>query len=744
MTRRSALAAALTWAAILCSLLAIAGPHGVGATGTLDVWALAAVAAIAVAVTLGITATRLPAVAGYLVVHLIGVLVVVAVSEGLRPPWAWQPLGALWPHAGLSLNPASIALLSAALTWELSYAATWMVLRERRAWLALALVVGTLALGSARALRQPDTAVMALTAVGLAVVVATAALERAARMPRQIHSAAGRWSAPLYWTPVCALLLAVAWVAPGVAAPPAASGGLAGWTAPFAALARHLGLASREAGDTSAGLTHFGSAVAVGGVFNPDGSAVFSARVADPTRWPYWRGAVYDVYRQGAWRTVPAHQTLLPAGTPITHLPAASTAVITQSITLLRPLSTLVTAGMPLTASVAVDVTLSDHAPDAGPLALLPLHGAVSGTYTAASLVASTLPISPAPVLDPAVRAIDLALPPLPARVGALARSLAAGSRDPYAQAWAIQRYLRGAGSRYVYDPSPPQAPAGQDPTDYFLFQSRRGFCTHFASAMVVLARLAGIPARLVTGYAATHLTPAGFVVTTADAHAWPELWIAGRGWLTFEPTPQFHTPFQTGGPPVPAATPATAPASIVAVATPTAQPSHTATPSATARPSETATAHASATSAGQRGAPSAPAGAGGAPSTPAGSGSAGPPHVSIPLQAILAAVALLVLGLLVLLLAPGDAPALYRRMCRLAALLHAGPRAGQTPLEWARRVAALAPGDGAAVLEITGLYVRQRYGNYRPVRADLRLARASWRRVQRRWMWRLLTRRGL
>jgi hypothetical protein len=82
--------------------------------------------------------------------------------------------------------------------------------------------------------------------------------------------------------------------------------------------------------------------------------------------------------------------------------------------------------------------------------------------------------------------------------------------------------------------------------------------------------------------------------------------------------------------------------------------------------------------------------------------------------------------------------------MCRLAALLHAGPRAGQTPLEWARRVAAQAPGDGAAVLEITGLYMRQRYGNYRPVRADLRLARASWRRVQRRWLWRLVTRRGL
>src|SRR5205807_9570036 len=110
-----------------------------------------------------------------------------------------------------------------------------------------------------------------------------------------------------------------------------------------------------------------------------------------------------------------------------------------------------------------------------------------------------------------------------------------------------VQGYRRGPDGRYGYDTAPPPTPAGQDAVDYFLLRSRRGFCTHFATAMVVLARLAGIPARLVTGFAAGQLVDGRFLVTTADAHAWPELWIAGRGWITFEPTPNFPTPFQAG-----------------------------------------------------------------------------------------------------------------------------------------------------------------------------------------------------
>jgi hypothetical protein len=97
------------------------------------------------------------------------------------------------------------------------------------------------------------------------------------------------------------------------------------------------------------------------------------------------------------------------------------------------------------------------------------------------------------------------------------------------------------------------------------------------------------------------------------------------------------------------------------------------------------------------------------------------------------------------LLLARGaDAAVLYRRLSRLAGWLRAGPRQGQTPLEWARGVAAAAPTEGSAVLTIVELYARQCYGNYQPDRGDLTAARACWRLVQRRWLWRLLTRRPI
>jgi hypothetical protein len=286
---------------------------------------------------------------------------------------------------------------------------------------------------------------------------------------------------------------------------------------------------------------------------------------------------------------------------------------------------------------------------------------------------------------------------------------------------------------------APPPPPAGHDPVDYFLFGSRRGFCTHFATAMVVLARRAGIPARLVTGFAAGQLVDGRFIVTTADAHAWPELWIAGRGWITFEPTPNFPTPFQanvvvptrtssTAQPSSPAGPPAaTASARASATRAPSAQPTSTPTPAA--QPSATPT-----------------VGRAPVPPSPGGGPHLGWPRLPLAPSAVLAVVlaVLVSCAVVVALRARAGAEALYGRMCRLADLLHAGPRRGHTPLEWATHVAARAPDDGAIVLALTTLYVRQRYGGYRPQREDLALARASWRTLRRRWIVRLLTRRPL
>ncbi len=122
-----------------------------------------------------------------------------------------------------------------------------------------------------------------------------------------------------------------------------------------------------------------------------------------------------------------------------------------------------------------------------------------------------------------------------PRRVRTLARDLTATQPTPYDRAIAIESYLR----EFPYTLDVP-APSGlSDIADYFLFELQKGYCDYYATAMVVLARAAGIPARMVVGYANGRydLGNGRYVVTEADAHAWVEVYFPGYGWIEFEPT---------------------------------------------------------------------------------------------------------------------------------------------------------------------------------------------------------------
>jgi transglutaminase-like putative cysteine protease len=79
----------------------------------------------------------------------------------------------------------------------------------------------------------------------------------------------------------------------------------------------------------------------------------------------------------------------------------------------------------------------------------------------------------------------------------------------------------------------------GRNSVDEFLFDQKSGFCEHFSSSFVVLMRAAGIPARVVTGYAGGYYNPVGqyWLVRRSDAHAWAEVWLQGRGWVRVDPT---------------------------------------------------------------------------------------------------------------------------------------------------------------------------------------------------------------
>ncbi|MEK4037264.1 transglutaminase domain-containing protein [Paenibacillus sp. FSL L8-0493] len=127
----------------------------------------------------------------------------------------------------------------------------------------------------------------------------------------------------------------------------------------------------------------------------------------------------------------------------------------------------------------------------------------------------------------------------LPERVKALAEKLTASSGNRYDSATAIRDYLQN-GYSYTLDTMIP--PAGADFVDHFLFETKQGYCVHFATAMTVLLRSTGIPARYVQGYGPgtqqEEAMPAKYLVTQGDAHAWVEVYFAGAGWVPFDPTP--------------------------------------------------------------------------------------------------------------------------------------------------------------------------------------------------------------
>jgi len=89
----------------------------------------------------------------------------------------------------------------------------------------------------------------------------------------------------------------------------------------------------------------------------------------------------------------------------------------------------------------------------------------------------------------------------------------------------------------FQYTLSPP--PLGAQEIDDFLFETRKGFCEHYASSFVFLMRAAGVPARVVTGYQGGEYSDIGkyFIVRQSDAHAWAEVWLRGRGWVRIDPT---------------------------------------------------------------------------------------------------------------------------------------------------------------------------------------------------------------
>jgi transglutaminase-like putative cysteine protease len=134
-------------------------------------------------------------------------------------------------------------------------------------------------------------------------------------------------------------------------------------------------------------------------------------------------------------------------------------------------------------------------------------------------------------------------LPPtFPVSVRNLAREIVGYSRTPYGQARVLQDYFRSG--LFTYSTSAPAGHSGAH-LEHFLFRSRTGYCEQFAAAFAAMARSLGMPARVAVGFTPGTYDPGAGVwrVTTKEAHAWPEVYFTGFGWAAFEPTPERYEP---------------------------------------------------------------------------------------------------------------------------------------------------------------------------------------------------------
>ena len=235
----------------------------------------------------------------------------------------------------------------------------------------------------------------------------------------------------------------------------------------------------------------------------------------------YWRGPVLWSYDGRTWRQ--------PETLPPDILENRPLGRLTRYSVTLEPHQQrwLFTLGL---SAISPDVP-SDLTADMQWLARQPINNRLR--YRHAAYLDYQLDLS----LNPEQRALGLQLP---RGYNPLAREMTQGWLNElgWNETALVNRALANFRNQaFFYTLRPPKL--GDDAVDDFLFNTRRGFCEHYASAFVVLMRMAGLPARVVTGYQGAEFNPLGqyWLVRQRDAHAWAEVWLTGQGWVRVDPT---------------------------------------------------------------------------------------------------------------------------------------------------------------------------------------------------------------
>lgn len=494
---------------------------------------------------------------------VVGVMAqVITPAERAELQWLGQPevarIGALWQHLRhwwLAVTPLPertqtvvFFLGLALLLWWITYLGVWAILRHGYVWSSVVLAGLVLALASRWIEHLAVGWVVLFCGVALLLLIQSHLRERRARWrARQVYvQPTIQRHFLLTGLGFGLIVLAVAWVTPTLEPSTWVQWLLGRVPVP-------TGLNCRLGSCRPTTLGHFGEELVLIGPRQVDDTPVLEITTLGKR---YWRSVVFDSYDGQRWSSSAATAQDFAADRPLPSTQWSQPLWLTQTITVLLPGQTTV-VGVPVIHQVSLPVVAqAQPVTAAGEPEILRLDLAQPLQAQAHYTVISHLPAATAADLTgageeypPAIRDRYLQLPAaFSARIATTALTVTQTAATPYAKAQALETFLRS----YRYDDQIAGPPAGVDPIEYFLYAVQAGYCDYFASAMVVMLRSLGIPARVVSGYAQGEQTAATdtYLVRNRHAHTWVEVFFPNIGWVEFEPTA--NQPVASALPPAP------------------------------------------------------------------------------------------------------------------------------------------------------------------------------------------------
>jgi transglutaminase-like putative cysteine protease len=457
---------------------------------------------------------------------------------------------------GTSRDTLVFILILSALFWLLGYTAAWYSFRSRRIWHVI-LPAGVTLFSNAyyyggNHSMAPYLVLYLLCALVLLVQSHFADREEAWLRERVRFSPSLRGSFILAGVAIAVLSLLFSWRVTLTASAPATIRALqrfnpgynefmARWNRMFSTL-NNYNLREVDRYDASHTLS---------GPRNLSPEPVMSVSLANaPPARLYWRAQSLDYYDGASWNSTAQMQLDLGVNAANAQQPVyLSRSEIQASFTLFRGTDSIRTPSQPVRANLPTRGTLAElGGPDlellqlALPVPLLPGNRYLaSGSLSLADVaqLRSARQTYPDAI---ATRYLQLPLQ-VPNRVKELAQKVAskAGADTAFDKAYAIENFLRGY---MTYDEKLEAPPPGVEASDYVLYTTRRAYCDYYATAMIVMLRSLGVPARMAIGYAQGEIDPDSttaeqttHLVKANDAHAWVEVFFPDYGWVEFEPT---------------------------------------------------------------------------------------------------------------------------------------------------------------------------------------------------------------